>query len=375
MQTLRKLADDGRSVVVVTHSVANLELCHYLLVLAPGGRLAYFGPPGEALHYFGQSDYADLFLMLQHDQHTDWTGQFLRSDLYKRLNADHPRGRTPLLADRNTGPRQQPAWAQFAVLSRRYLAVIAADRQYLVFLAVLPVALSLLARTLPGDAGLSTAQGSPQPAQLILILIIGASLMGSAAAVRELVKEREIYRRERAIGLSLGAYLGSKITCLAGIVGIQTVLFAVLAVLGDHPPDSAILLSDPALEVIIAVLAAALAALAVGLTISALIDNADRGMPLLVLLVMGQLVLCGGLFSVHGRAGLEQLSWFVPARWAFAMAAATINLNSPGSSDPLWDHTASVWLQDGLMLAVLTISLLGVTGLLLKRLDPRHSKR
>ena len=166
----------------------------------------------------------------------------------------------------------------------------------------------------------------------MLVLIIGASLMGSAAAVRELVKEREIYRRERAIGLSLGAYLASKIVCLGGIVGIETVLFAVLAVLGDHPPDSAILFADPALEVIVAVLAAALAALAVGLTISALITNADRGMPLLVLLVMAQLVLCGGLFSVHGRAGLEQLSWIVPARWAFAMAAATINLNTPAAT-------------------------------------------
>lgn len=56
MCTLRGLADDGRTVVVVTHSVANLDVCDRLLILAAGGRLAFYGPPGEALSYFEQAD-------------------------------------------------------------------------------------------------------------------------------------------------------------------------------------------------------------------------------------------------------------------------------------------------------------------------------
>ena len=55
MRTLRGLADDGRTVVVVTHNVANLDVCDRLLLLAPGGTVAYFGPPQEALAYFGVS--------------------------------------------------------------------------------------------------------------------------------------------------------------------------------------------------------------------------------------------------------------------------------------------------------------------------------
>ncbi|MET8859167.1 FHA domain-containing protein, partial [Streptomyces sp. NPDC004579] len=49
MQLLRGLADDGRTVLVVTHSVAELAICDKLLVMAPGGSVAYFGPPEEAL--------------------------------------------------------------------------------------------------------------------------------------------------------------------------------------------------------------------------------------------------------------------------------------------------------------------------------------
>lgn len=56
MHMLRGLADDGRTVIVVTHSVLSLEVCDRLLVLAPGGRIAYYGPPEDALAFFGFED-------------------------------------------------------------------------------------------------------------------------------------------------------------------------------------------------------------------------------------------------------------------------------------------------------------------------------
>ncbi len=60
MQLLRGLADDGRTVLVVTHSVAELAICDKLLVMAPGGSVAYFGPPEEALNFFGYETWADV---------------------------------------------------------------------------------------------------------------------------------------------------------------------------------------------------------------------------------------------------------------------------------------------------------------------------
>ena len=54
MEQMRDLAHDGRTVIVVTHSVANLDVCDRLLVLVPGGRVAYFGPPTKGLQYFGE---------------------------------------------------------------------------------------------------------------------------------------------------------------------------------------------------------------------------------------------------------------------------------------------------------------------------------
>lgn len=199
MQTLRKLADDGRSVVVVTHNIAHLNMCDRLLILAPGGRLAYFGPPQQALGYFNCTDFADLFTLLEHDTSTDWTGRFNASPLREAL-IGHPamRPARPAAARHARPVAQQSAFAQFAILCRRYLAVIAADRQYAVFLLVLPLLLSLFAHAVPGQAGLSLAKAielkSTQPSQLLVLLIIGGALMGCAASIREIVKERAIYR-------------------------------------------------------------------------------------------------------------------------------------------------------------------------------------
>ena len=61
MEQMRDLAHDGRTVIVVTHSVDNLDTCDRLLVLVPGGRIAYYGPPEEGLAYFGQARWAEVF--------------------------------------------------------------------------------------------------------------------------------------------------------------------------------------------------------------------------------------------------------------------------------------------------------------------------
>ncbi|CAM4226111.1 ABC transporter ATP-binding/permease protein [Mycobacterium basiliense] len=384
MQTLRSLADDGRSVVVVTHNIAHLNMCDRLLILAPGGRLAYFGPPQQALSYFNCTDFADLFTLLEHDRATDWTTRFNTSPLRAAF--------TPRPAQRPLHPikpatkpvAQQSALAQFAILCRRYLAVIAADRQYSVFLLVLPLLLSLFAHAVPGKAGLSLAKAielrSTQPSQLLVLLIIGGALMGCAASIREIVKEQAIYRREHAIGLSGGAYLASKLVVLTALTTVQGLILGFLGPAFLPPPDQSIVLPWPSLEVAVAVVAVTVVSMMIGLLISAMIGNADRGMPLLVLVVMAELVLCGGMFGVRGRPPLEQLAWLSPSRWAYAMAASTVDLNdlrrtAGGDQDPMWDYQVSSWLIAAGACVVQAIVLVVLIAMRLRQFDPQRKTR
>jgi ABC transport system ATP-binding/permease protein len=381
MQTLRGLANDGRSVVVVTHNIAQLNLCDRLLILAPGGRLAYFGPPTQALSYFNCSDFADLFNLLEHDTDTDWTGRFDTSALKQALSGPRPVHKAAEPGTPSKAVAQQSAFAQFATLCRRYLAVIAADRQYSLTLLALPMLLSLCAYAPPGHVGLSESEAvmakSNQPSQILMLLIIGGGLMGCAASIREIVKERAIYQREHGIGLSGGAYLASKLVVLTAITSVQALILGYLGVLLRPGPDQALVIPGPRNEIAVAVVAVTVVSMMIGLLISAMIGNADRGMPLVVLVFIAELVLCGGPFGVKGRIPLEQLAWLSPSRWAYAMTASTVNLNDLRQSmaadqDPLWNTSPDTWLFAAGACAVQAVVLVILLAIRIKRLDPHR---
>jgi ABC transport system ATP-binding/permease protein len=213
MEQMRDLAHDGRTVIVVTHSVDNLDTCDRLLVLVPGGRIAYYGPPEEGLTYFGQSRWAEVFQAFDRYPDRDWAGEYAASPSYQQYvlgqqQAPPPTDSQVLAA---TPPVQRRgAFKQMGTLTRRYIRVIASDRGYLTFMALLPILLGALISQVPAVHGLGGGPGSNIDAgTLLLILVICACLAGMASSVRELVKERSILTRERAAGLSSGAYLVS----------------------------------------------------------------------------------------------------------------------------------------------------------------------
>ncbi|WP_186316007.1 ATP-binding cassette domain-containing protein [Catellatospora sichuanensis] len=83
MGELRELADKGKTVVVVTHSVLHLDICDRVLVMCLGGTMAYFGPPDQLLGFFGAEDYADVFTKITEEPER-WTRAFRNSPLYAR---------------------------------------------------------------------------------------------------------------------------------------------------------------------------------------------------------------------------------------------------------------------------------------------------
>ena len=61
MTMLRQLADAGRVVLVVTHSLTYLDVCDQVLLLAPGGKTAFCGPPSQIGPSMGTTNWADIF--------------------------------------------------------------------------------------------------------------------------------------------------------------------------------------------------------------------------------------------------------------------------------------------------------------------------
>jgi hypothetical protein len=263
---------------------------------------------------------------------------------------------------------------------RRNAAVVAADRLFVVLLVGMPMLLALMAHAFPGEAGLSMSEAGGdlyQVQQRLIVLVVGAALMGTALTVRELVAERPIYRREQAVGLSPMAYLLGKFVVLGALVAIQCILFTVMALLGLPGPDDALVLGNGHLEIAVAVAAVGVTMTAAALVISAAATSTEQTMPALVALVMAQLVLCGGLFAIQGRAGLEQVSWLLPARFGYAAAAATVGLQQPPAPevDTLYNPTAEQWLTDTGFLGIQTVAFLALAYWALHRSINRNPWR
>jgi hypothetical protein len=255
--------------------------------------------------------------------------------------------------------------------------VIGADRGLSVFMVGLPLALALLTRTVPGEDGLAPGlfKYSLEAQRLLVVLAVGAAFLGTAAAIRELVNESTIYKRERAVGLSAGAYLASKLFVFSLIIIVQTTLFTWLALLGKNPPKAPLIFPRHWLvEIIVPVALIALASMAFGLLVSALVKTTEQTTPVLVVVVMAQLVLSGGLFELGGQNVLEQISWLFPTRWGLAAGASTVDLQSMiPFKDALWAHTTGAWWRSVLILLLEIVLLSGLARLALRRSEPgRH---
>lgn len=384
MQLLRGLADDGRTVLVVTHSVAELAICDKLLVMAPGGSVAYFGPPEEALNFFGYTSWADVFSAFENYRDYDWAGRWRGSQHYQMYAADIDAVAAQSVhmptPQQMRAPKPQSWGSQLWTLIRRYSSVIASDRGFLGLMVILPAVLGVVSVVIPADFGL----GPPEPPSqfngkagtILLILAVGMCFSGAANSVRELIKERVIYERERATGLSRSAYLMSKVIVLGVITAFQGVILCGIGFAPRAMPDEGLFL-PPAVEMCIVIIALGFTSMMFGLVISSLVKTSEKTMPLLVMFAIVQVVFTGTLFQIHGSPGLEQFAWLMPSRWAIAGTGSTLDLahlmppwdpKSPNDLDPLWEHTLAQW---GLNLTVLLL-IGAVCGVAVARLLRRH---
>ncbi|HEY3646920.1 MAG TPA: FHA domain-containing protein [Streptosporangiaceae bacterium] len=383
MEQMRDLAHDGRTVIVVTHSVDNLDTCDRLLVLVPGGRIAYYGPPEEGLAYFGQARWAEVFQAFDRYPDRDWAAEYAASPAYAQYvlgqRSQPPQAQEGQELAATPPPQRRGALSQLSTLTRRYVRVIASDRGYLTFMILLPVLLGALISQVPAGKGLAGAPHSnPDAGTLLLIMVICACLAGMASSVRELVKERSILTRERAAGLSSGAYLTSKLLVLGVISILQSTLLVLLGVSWRpiHTPG-AFLTAIPLLELILGIALLAVASMCLGLFVSALVSTSEKAMPFLVLFTMVQVVLSGYVVPLADNVGLKQLSVISPSRWGLAAAASTVDLNTISQAppfDPLWKQTSANWLRDMGIMAGLALIFALLAYIKLRTLGPRRRK-
>jgi ABC-type multidrug transport system ATPase subunit/pSer/pThr/pTyr-binding forkhead associated (FHA) protein len=445
MYDLNILADQGRTVVLVTHATANIEQCDHVAFLAQG-RLAYYGPPAEAISFFDAYDFADIYVKLSEEVDPAegkpappelqshyraiqsrsssfdvqqggngkapamsagllWAEHYRQSSLYQKyVAARQPHGVSPvqpsgqraygmgvepkkgllptLLAgvQRIAGrkppkrtlepggravphrdsyaplPGERPkrardsALRQVGILARRQFDLIRHDLRTLFILLIMMPVIALLFVMVSGKEDLTGRQLTmaeiqaelkaelagagvgekedymPEPTarQLITMLGLAITQAGTFGAAYEIVKERAIFKRERAINLRVGAYVLAKVFILSCFAVIQvTSVLLILAIkvdLGFEPVFD--FLPFGGLELFVTLLFAVLASIMLGLFVSAIVPTADVVLYVILIQLFVQIILSGTLFPLPDNPA----SKLVISHWTMNAMGSTIDI-------------------------------------------------
>jgi len=292
MRLLRRLADEGMTIVVVTHTLANVEaFCHKVVCMGRGGHTTFVGSPDSALTFFGVQRLGEIFNRIEEDGARSWRARYEYAGLATIIDPAterHAAPTPPPVRRRAESPLRVASLVarQFGILTHRNTRLLLADRRALVMAAVQ----SSLIGGLMGYAFGSFGNGPETvTGKIALLFLLGLTSiwLGCNGASKDIVGELVIYKRERDINLSTAAFVGSKYV----VTGLFTVLqlaivFVLTALLAERIPGRDL----PQFGILVT---GGLAGTAIGLVISAFSNTRDQATTIVPLALVPQIILAG----------------------------------------------------------------------------------
>ncbi|MBK8783714.1 MAG: FHA domain-containing protein [Anaerolineales bacterium] len=356
MQLMRRLADQGRTIILITHATKNVMLADKVIFLARGGFLAWFGPPDEALAYFdqyrserarraGKIEFDEIYAILDDPSKgkaEDWAKRYRESKAHEEYVSKPLAGKISpsramtvpqpeRLPQKAGNSRQVSSLRQLLILSARNLKILTRDRFALgLMLATAPV-VSLLDVILSFVMGRNifdfyTGDMSQVMITLFLLTIYGI-MVGGISQMREIVKEQDIYKRERLVNLKIMPYVLSKVWVAALLALYQAVAYTVVHYLSFNMPGGVF----EFFQIYITMTLATFAGMMLGLFASALAPNSSSAPLIVIILMLPQIVLAGALIPVPSFVSAP-----FSTRWAFESLIAISGSGSDVAADVCW---------------------------------------
>jgi ABC-type multidrug transport system ATPase subunit/CRP-like cAMP-binding protein len=312
----RRLADAGRVVLLVTHDLGPTLLAEvdHLLVLAPGGRLAWFGPTEDACRHFGVATPDGIFDRLPDRSSEAWATLYAGSAMARvlalrgRLSDEGLAPFAPTAVPPDDEPVARPGWwLQLALIASRFAKVKVRDRMSTIVLLLQPLIVGVVILLVfpRGTSG------------LLFLLVLSCFWFGMSAAVRELIADHVVWRRERRIGLSPAAWVLAKALVIGLAVAAQCIVVTVIAHVGVGLGP----LGFPLVELAATCVLTGWVGVSTGLLVSAVWRRSEAAVGTIVLLLVPQIAFSGLLMPLaEVSPPARALSWITPVRYAFHLA-------------------------------------------------------
>lgn len=354
MQLMRRLADQGRTIALITHATKNVMLADKVVFLARGGYLAWFGPPDEALAYFdqhrsererrsSQMEFDNIYTLLENKTlgtAPEWGERYKNHPAYQNYIAQ-PLTESAPVAEASTAERKAPkqkrkrqisSLRQFGILSARNIKILTRDYFSLVLMLAAAPIVSLLDVVLSfalGNNLFDRVEGSIQNVMITLFLLsVYGVMVGGLAQMREIVKEQDVYKRERLVNLRLFPYIMSKIWVAALLALFQSAVYTGVHYLVFQMPGGYVEFG----LIYVTLALATMSGMMLGLFASAVAPNPNSAPLITILLMMPQIVLGGALVPLP-----EAITGVTSTRWAYQAFMAITGAGSDVDADACWD--------------------------------------
>ncbi len=330
MHTLKRMSDDGKTVIMITHNTNNIHLCDKLIFLGAGGYVAFCGNPADARSFFGipkDQDLTDAYTMVEEDP-KGWEEKFNASPYNKiktmgelkepELTAEQRKERKKKLKQEH----HKSFFHQFSVLSRRYINLIWNDKMRLLFFLLQGPLIAYLFSFVTVD---NTFKSYFDAQSMLFCLSCAGIWVGLMNSIQEVCKERNIVRREYMSDVRLSSYICSKLAVQTLLAFVQCGLMMTVFTLTIGLPEKGVIFPNSLIEMMITLVLITVSSSSLGLLVSSLVKNTDRAMVFAPIILIPQLLFSGILFNLEGVT--EVLSWICVSRWGMQAFSNTADLN------------------------------------------------
>jgi ABC-type multidrug transport system ATPase subunit len=384
MRALRALTRAGTTVVLTTHTPSDAERCDKVAVLAPGGRLAFFGPPAAARDHFGTSTLDEVYELLDgpDDSPDARSRDGQGAQRTAPTDAAEPRIAPSPRSAAGQDARARSPLRQWLLLTRRNADILTRAKLTLAILAGAPVMVLLMFLVLFRPGAFDPADPSPEATvQILFWVAFGGFFFGLTYGLLQICGEYGVLRRERFAGVGAAAYVLAKVAVLLPLLALVDLLFlVVLRLLGRLPGTG-----DYGATFVTLLLSSA-AALGLGLLISAAVSEPSQATVALPMACFPQVLFVGAILPVPTMAAVGRwISYAMTNRWAFealghslGVAALWANGRSPLGPPLLASYGATFARPvsaDWLILAGFTVAFIAVTIVIVQRKTSAASPR
>lgn len=339
MLSLKSLArEQNKTIIMVTHTTANLHLCDKVIFMGPGGRLCFCGNVEEAKQFYQTDDLVNIYNMIAASP-AEWEQRYRRFRSREEMRPSRARDRENLA---KTG--EKSGFRQFRVLLKRYSELMLNDRQRLLVLLYQPCIIALLLYIV-ADENIFTIYESTK--SMLFALSCSGIWIGLFNSIQEICKERAIVKREYMANLKLPGYVLSKFSFQFVLGGIQAA-FLTMIFLGLVDQDKkGIFLKHFSPEMFLTVWLTVLASIALGFVISAMVKTGDKAMAIAPFVLIIQLLFSGILFTLEGAGKI--ISYFTISRWSVEGLGSIAKLNRMDlklqADYPMLEHEAEAFFK------------------------------